>query len=353
VIALVLAATAWGEGASDPIAAEARSVFDELETRQPRLGWISVQDGAGLAWSESYRLMAYVAMYEATGEHAYLDEAALRIDAVLERRDDARGCRDEIRDRVSAAWSSTKYTNGRAYAWIVHAGMITYPIARWAYLVRRDSSSNRDRTERAGRYVAAVRETIDAFDGSWREGPGRGEGHYRGEFLGRPLPLNQQNALGRALVAMWLATGEEGYRRRAEALARTFRNRMRFGVQGASWPYWPEGRDTEDVSHAAINADFAVACHRAGIVFSRQDMRALSLGLRRYLGEARRGDDRRSAQIGRWARVSASDGKLRAEAYEFMRPMWEVNRSTGLLAAAYFAHPSGGGAGGGRERPIR
>ena len=107
---------------------------------------------------QSYRLMALTTMFEATGDSSYLDKALRRIEVVLKRRDDARGVTDELRHRSLAAWSSLKYTKGSPYAWIVHAGMISYPIARWVYLVRRDPVLSRQYAQKAEQYLQAMEE---------------------------------------------------------------------------------------------------------------------------------------------------------------------------------------------------
>jgi len=108
----------------DIITTESVSAFNELEGDMPASTWIARQTGAELAWGESYRLMAYLAMFEGTGEARCLERAMERIDEVLKVRDDRRKIEDEVRGRVLPAWCSTKYTKGKPYAWIVHAGLV-------------------------------------------------------------------------------------------------------------------------------------------------------------------------------------------------------------------------------------
>ena len=109
----------------DTISQESMAAFESLEKVMPSPEWIREQEGNSLAWGESYRLMGYVAMLEATGDTRYLDALVQRIDAVLMARDDVSNTTDTIRNRIAPAWSSTKYTED-PYAWIVHAGMITF-----------------------------------------------------------------------------------------------------------------------------------------------------------------------------------------------------------------------------------
>ena len=41
------------------------------------------------------------------------------------------------------------------------------------------------------------------------EDKNKNEGWYYGDYPEKDLPLNQQNALGRTLATLWLATGKE------------------------------------------------------------------------------------------------------------------------------------------------
>ena len=86
----------------DEINENAVNVFETPERQQPKISWIDRQDGAGLGWGEAIGL-AYVAMYEATGDTQWLESPARRIDAVPERRDDSTGSFDDVRQRVVPA----------------------------------------------------------------------------------------------------------------------------------------------------------------------------------------------------------------------------------------------------------
>lgn len=134
--------------------------------------------------------MAYVAMFEGTGNINYLNAVMDRINEVLKIRDDTRKIQDAVRGRVLPAWSSTKYTGGKPYAWIVHAGMITYPIARCAYLIRRDPKLRKQYGTTADEYIAAVEETVRAFRYAWRENSAKDEGWFYGDYIDRKLPFN-------------------------------------------------------------------------------------------------------------------------------------------------------------------
>ena len=286
--------------------------------------------------------MAYVSMFEGSHDVAYLMKVMDRCDQIFKIRDDRRAVEDEIRRRIVPAWSSTAYTGGKQYAWIVHAGMITYPAARCAYLIRRDPELAQRFGPRADGYVVAVEQTVNAFEDSWREDSKGSEGWYHGAYLDKGLPLNQQNALGRTLVALWLATGKDEYRAKAEKLATFFRRRLRRHQDGYAWSYWPDRGGAEDISHAAINVDFAFTCYRANIVFTRDDMVRFS----QTLGGCLRGDGfagnvdgtgdlRHSAQMGRWGHLGFVDPEVRRILQDHLRRNLANNSTAAMICAAY------------------
>lgn len=338
---LTAASAVPAEGKTKPsIADECTLAFQKLEPRQPAAETLSGLDGSALAWGESYRMVAYVSMYEATKDSTYLKSAMARFDAVLKARDDRKGLRDEIRGKIMPAWGCSTYTKGKHYVWIVHAGMISYPIARAAYLIRRDPALRRQYGAQGTRYLRAVEQTVHAFDGAWRKGPGKGEGYYYSAYLKRGMPFNQQNALGRTLVALYLATGKPEYKAKAEGLARFFKDRLRQEDGRYVWSYWPDRGRAEDISHAAINVDFAFECFRAGLVFTREDMVRFahtlefcsrgSEGFSRTVGG--RGNLAYSAQMGRWGHLGFVDPKVRALLYDYASRNWA---HAGLITAAY------------------
>jgi hypothetical protein len=271
------------DAASAPLSPDTplQAVFDQMDADGGDVSRIRSigRDARGeLAWGESYQMMAYVAMYEATRDVKYLDRLVLHFDAVLSVRDDRDGAHDAIRGRTLPAWGSTRYTNGTRYCWIVHAGMITYPAGTFIRIVREDADLAAPYGAKADEYLSALEQTVAAFDADWRTGPGDGEGYYLGESLGKYLPLNQQNALGRTLIELHAATDAPAYLDKATRLASFFKRRLTTRDDGAyDWAYWPsldaQGPSSgEDISHAAINADFACLAHENGIVFTAEDM---------------------------------------------------------------------------------
>jgi hypothetical protein len=318
------------------------------------LGFSRGPTGSELAWGESYLLTGMVAAYEATGDTLFLSRLCAHADTIFSIRDDFRGIRDDFRGRIMPAWSSSRYTNNRNHAWLVHAGMVTFPLARFVYLARREPTLREPFGMRAGHILNRLRETAVCFEDVWVDGPKPGEGYYRLETgENGPLPFNQQNALGRTFVHLWLATGDRFWHDKAEMLARYFRNRLRFTPDRNAWDWqyqgFPDGsgKGSEDISHAAINADFAFHCYRAGIVFTRKDME-------RFAGTVLRGfaaGDSLSVRVdgsggynptfahqaGRWLHLAYIEPKVADAIYRHLSREGIDKLSSGFITSALFA----------------
>ena len=254
-------------------------------------------EGGLLAWGDSYLLAALAEMLETGRDPRHATQFVALADHALMSRDDRQNLRDEVRGRVMPAWGSTRYSKGRRFAWAVHAGMLAAPMAGFAATVGRDPALKARFGADAGRLLRAAEESVAAFADEYREGPGLGEGHMVCPYLGKHLPLNMQNALARAWIAIDEATGRPDHRERIERLARFMKNRMRAGPEGTLvWGYWPplggEDKAFEDISHASINVDFMVLCHERGLVFDRGDLAAVENTLLRLvlLADGRVGD---------------------------------------------------------------
>ncbi|GAA1593100.1 hypothetical protein GCM10009789_53920 [Kribbella sancticallisti] len=183
----------------------------------------------------------------------------------------------------------------------VHTGMITYPIAGFVRLVRSSPVLLRRYRAKATEYLAACRAAVAVHDWEYRE-----DGHLiwpKGQPLaydGCEQPINQSLGLGQTLVELALITGERGYRRKVAELATMFAGQLSVDDGGAyRWHYWPTGglvhegfaktgspetdvsiftpsvggaKQFEDISHGAIDVEFAVRAHRARLGFTGQDM---------------------------------------------------------------------------------
>ena len=340
-------------------------------------------DSGGLAWGASYVLTAYAEMIAATEDPRYAARFVTLADGVLALRDDRRNVKDEFRGKVVPAWSSTKYTKDKRYAWAVHTGMLTYPMARFSAVVLGSDTLRPSFEKDARRILAAVLESVAVHDAEWRDGPKDGEGYLYCLHLKKYLPLNQQNALGRTWIALDDALKHAGtksagatggspasasnssrgkaradklpvapgrFRGKVEKLARFFKRRLRHDekLDAYGWAYWPgldnKGKGAEDISHAAINADFAVLCHQRGIVFDKQDMARFKATLTKRVwtkggaiantveGE---GKGRYADAIHRWARLGSISKTTRDR---FVYDLRARKKTPGMMQAISIAH---------------
>lgn len=189
----------------------------------------------------------------------------------------------------------------------VHTGMITYPIASFVRIVRQSPvlMSNARYRAKAAEYLAACRDAVAVHDWEYREND-LGEGYLvwpKGQPLpndGCEQPINQSVSLGQTLVELAIVTGDRGYRRKVAAMAKMFRRQIDVDAGGAgTWHYWPAGgkaydgfaktgspdtdvsvfspsgagaKQFEDISHGAIDVEFAVRAFRAKLGFTGEDM---------------------------------------------------------------------------------
>ncbi|NLN26977.1 MAG: hypothetical protein GX161_02080 [Firmicutes bacterium] len=302
------------------------------------------------AWNVSYYMRSLAIMYEATADEKYLEILAEAIERVLAQRDDAVGDADYL-GRLRSAWGTARYsTDGSShYVWAVHTGMITYPMIRFVRLVWADERLQARWGARALEYLRAVEDAVRTHDEDFVLGPDfEREGYYvfgaaaeHGIVSGDVLPLNQQNALGLTLIELYAATGNPEYLDKASRLAHFFRNRLYRMPNGSYvWPYRadptpltgpvsiPAGpfagsiaRTGEDISHAAINADFIIQAYKHGIVFQREDIDALVRtvleniftpegNVYSHIGGTGQLDDSYGLQVGRWLELGLYDKRV-------------------------------------------
>jgi len=300
-------------------------------------------ENATLAWGESYVMMSLAAMFRATGSPLYLSRLVWHADGVLAQRDDQRGVQD-YRGVSGACWQNKHYQpEDQPYCYVVHSGMIAYPMVEFARLVAQagleaepayDGESFGDK---ATAYVAAALETVATHEDQWN-----GAGYYAfrsdATFLsypGRDLPLNQSNAMGRLLLALYAVTGDADLLDKAIKLALRFKAQLSTGPSGEYlWNYWGETYSSpgEDISHAAINVDFAAMAAELGLVFDGADLEAFARtfmtrvyvhdrSLSNHVGGGGTDNPSYRPQAGRWLRLA----EVRTAIYAAVRDIYELD----------------------------
>jgi len=326
----------------DAISPRAIEIFQECEKMLAAKP--ASQPGEGdLVWGESWLMMGYLAMFEATGDPRYLDTLLKHIEDVLARRSDRLGQRDEYREKVMPAWVVYETRVEKTYAHLVHAGMLTYPMARCAVVLKRDPALAARHADRIQRILADVAETVKAFEPDFRPGPADTEGYYYYPLGKTDVPYYHQNAMGRTLITMYQATGDRFYRDRAEKLGEYLRERLRKLESGRYvWDAWTRSPTFEDTSHAAIDVEFAFACFRGGIVFSRGDIRRLIATLKEVSRDGKltyrvdgAGQSGRPIQIGMWGLLAHVDPQIRQAILDFLVAGYQEQPVIGMVSAGY------------------
>lgn len=199
---------------------------------------------------------------------------------------------------------------------VVHTGMITYPLALYARTVLQDPKLFRSQQRQyAERFLDRVRSAVAFHDLEWSTLSNSVAGYLsiKGSPVSRDgnfLPINQSNAMGRTLAELFRITGDRRYAERVENLASAWRASLRPQPGGgAAWSYWPPfskaytgytaadqvsiytpdippGHTLDDLGHSGITAEFAIAAHGAGIGVSSHDLAVLR---QTYLRQLRSG----------------------------------------------------------------
>jgi hypothetical protein len=244
---------------------------------------------ASLAWGESYVMASLVTMYRATLDVAYLERLVEHADGVLAQRDDVRNVKD-YRERSEPCWRANKpeYAT-KPYCFAVHTGMIASPMVEFAALVKNDATlgtltsyDGKSFAEKADVYIQAGIAAAKVHDDEWRN-VGADDGYYlfRPDMAGfypqagQRTPLNMMNAMGLLHLALSQATGDPTHADRARRLANHFHAALTTAANGAyAWNYRDDRyvAPGEDVSHGALNVDFAVRAAESNVVFGAADL---------------------------------------------------------------------------------
>ncbi|MGD9496948.1 MAG: hypothetical protein AB7Y46_11660 [Armatimonadota bacterium] len=240
-----------------------------------------------------------------------------------------------------------------------YIGPIYGPMTGLARLVSAEPALQAEFGAAADRLAAAATESMDGWERLWREGPGEGQGYYlsieRGGGLwwdGVMAPMNYLAAAGMVLLDLWECRGDQRALDHATCLARLLQSDLELDAGGAYvFHYWPTSavamwtRENalslntpvyrsspvpDDLSHGAWSVEFAVRCHQAGVVFSREDMDRFALTFTRNLWRgpnqhlAMRVDGAREGSAGldiggtRWLDLCPYEPRI----YEMMRTLY-------------------------------
>ncbi|MEM7300008.1 MAG: hypothetical protein AAF468_02905 [Pseudomonadota bacterium] len=227
-------------------------------------------DASHLAWCQSYVLNDLVDRIESNGD----PQAIATLQSHIERLQTSLSSpkTDALRGRVVNGWTSAKYEGKRPHVWAVHNGMVGYPLARFAYVVRKKGLS-----EQNALAASALKMAYDLYNAMEPDFSG-GTYRYPVSGLGRPkgdhLPLNMQAAMGLLALHLHLADrSNQATLTRANQIGR-FINKAAFyrisnGKRRLVWPI-DLVSGPEDTGHAILTMSFITKMHENGLVFSKR-----------------------------------------------------------------------------------
>jgi len=226
------------------------------------------------AWSFGHAFETLLNVRKRTGnlqDDSTLDNA---VESVLALRDDRRGRRDALRDRILPVWSKTR-PEGGTVALVALTGRIATAILEYAIERRAEGRPVPDRWIEDCRDAVAV--FIDEMD--IRED--------RAVFRapqGGIEPLNHGLSIGRAAIRLIDLTGEDRFVQMAERMARFHLWAAKEdpgNPDGLSWGYIPTHDDPlkqfpAQFWKADIDISFVVEAERRGIVYERTHLERMA-----------------------------------------------------------------------------
>ena len=260
------------------------------------MDWYSVSGNGfnagkdNLGWGESRVLRALLQMYKATGKQYFLDEMLSQIDTVWSLRDDIAGTPD-WKGRLKAYWSKSQGDDENGvplghHGYVVHSGMITYPIVKLVQHIYDTPALNNDPVlkAKADDYLVKVQEVVAAHNYRWKAEdyrdvdirPDEGFYFWAGNDLavkesnrGWNVPHNQQLAMGSTLLALYEITQDLDYKDKARRMGRIFWRDLSTSGSNYLWHYWWGSslvRDDrlEDFGHGMVDLEFMMEAFNSG-----------------------------------------------------------------------------------------
>lgn len=322
----------------------------------------ATNESGTLAWAQSYLLEAYLDMYKGTRDKRYIDKFLIQAKRVINSTDKARNITD-YKGRSLYGWSSQRYS--RPFGWKkgdkidlgvenkprvvlwVHTGMIVYPFEKFGLLVKSDQGLKKYKQD-ADTLVKFAKESVAVFKDRWRYDKKTKEGYFSVEE-DEPVnwnydeckgncreAINGDLAIGRVFIGLCQLTANIEYCEKAKALAIKFKNNLIEDGERYIWHYrYKEdqrfNKRIEDISHGAIDVDFAVQAYMAGIVFTKEDLKKFA----KTLIKVKKKDDKffmfvdgtddeknktdYSDVSGRWLELSMVDCGVYEVVYNYMK----------------------------------
>lgn len=226
------------------------------------------------AWGIHYEVRSYCDIYNLTREIKWIEMALARTEYLYSFRD--------VNGDGIPSWGNYNETYGNSrYAYQEYGvwdGVITTALIEVAELIYRDPllSRNQSLKEIADKYLECVKQVIDRYHKCWTSFS-EDEGFYwdnpAGDVTG-PI-VNRFSALGITELKLYDILGDEEYLKRPRAMANLFKRNLTIKYGAYVWTYAvPPSTylSIEDISHGAIDLEFAILAYKHNLVFNRTDM---------------------------------------------------------------------------------
>ncbi|MCL2299808.1 MAG: hypothetical protein FWC27_06640, partial [Firmicutes bacterium] len=305
-------------------------------------------DSGSLAWGTSYAVNAYVRAYQATGDEIYLEKPAGYLYGIFQLAEDNDG--DGYRN-----WGTGHYSGDAYEEFCVHTGALLTSAGELINMIYSVPGMPEKTEPVSGMAYAALCEylveeattqLIPAFDSDWDEAAGvylspPDSSYFEGDKVS--LPNNQFLAMAATLIQFAkLSPGhEELYLRRAEAMLKAFRAKLRFNGAGniTGWNY----RDSyfkgdkpggpEDFSHGMFDVRAAIMGYANGLVFTRGDIASFARTYKSLL----RGTQEEPLLANNMDGAGTQDNTLYLFIYDlspFGDAIWRAGRQTSVFRGA-------------------
>ena len=229
-------------------------------------------DPGVFAWGIKYELRSYLDMYRFTEDLLWIDRAVARADHFFEFRD--------VNGDGVPSWGNYNETYGnsnydyREYG--VWDGVISTAVVETAQTVYNYSALRGNQTYRmkADRYLQLAKAIIDRYHKCWTE-VSEQEGYYwdspTSDLVG-PI-VNRFSALAIAEIKLYEILGDAKYLAKPAAMAAFFKKNLILEGEAYVWTYKLGDSSVEDISHGAIDLEFAILCYKHGLSFDQTDMK--------------------------------------------------------------------------------
>ncbi len=230
------------------------------------------------AWGIHYEIRSYCEMYRLTEDRLWIERAVARCDYLYNLRD-VNGDGIPSWGNYNATYGNPRYEREGWREFSVWDGVLTTAMIETAQVILdyKILKNNQTLKAKADRYINVVKTVIERYHNAWSDLPD-GAGYYwdcpREDVVG-PI-VNRFSALGISELKLYDVLKDPKYLVKPAAMARLFKKNLRLRGDAYVWTYAvPPSKYTgsiEDISHGAIDLEFAILCYNHGLVFNETDM---------------------------------------------------------------------------------